>query len=165
VAGDVALGDAAAAVAIVGDAPIEAGENGGVDAADPTVVAAGGALGSAAHGAVGGEAAEDFEVGFEREGWERKRDARAEETAVDITGEIAAGVGCDGDWSEVGETVVEAEGSGGGPAFAIDLGLLGADSSVDAKFGLGVEVGGGDEGDQGHGEDLKDFFRRVLHKC
>ena len=164
-AGDVAFGDAAAAVAVVGDAPVEVGENGGVDTADPTVVAAGGVLGSAAHGAVGGEAAENFEVGFEREGWKRECDARAEEAAVDVPGEIASGVGCDSDWSETGETVVEAEGSGGGPAFAVDLGLLCADGSVDADFGLGVEVGGGDESDQDQGEELKDFFRRVLHKC
>lgn len=161
-AGDVALGNAAAAVAVVGDAPVEARENGGVDAADPTVVTAGSVLAPAVYGAVGGEAAEDFEVGFEGEGWECECNARAEEAAVDVTGEIATGVGCDGDWSEMSEAVVEAEGSCGGPAFAIDLGLLGADGSVDTKFGLRVEIGGGDDADENQGEELKVSFR---HKC
>jgi hypothetical protein len=147
----VSFSDAAAAVAVVCDAPVEVREDGGVDPADPAVVGVNGVFCAVVLLAVGGEAAEDFYVGLEREEWELEGDARAEEAAVNVVGEVAAGVDCDVDRAEFGDAVVEAEGSGEGPAFVVDFGLFAAHGSVDSEFGLGVE-GGGAEGDAEEGE-------------
>src|SRR6201996_9020994 len=53
VACDALLGDTGRAVTVVGNAPVEVREDGGVDAAYPTVVCAGGVFGSVVCGAVG----------------------------------------------------------------------------------------------------------------
>jgi hypothetical protein len=52
--------------------------------------------------------------------------------------------GIDGDPDGTGleESVVEAKGAGGGPAFVCDLGLLAAHCSVYGEFRLRVEAGG-----------------------
>lgn len=136
-AGDVGLRDAGGAVAVV-DAPIDTRKDGGVDASDPSVVAAGIVFGAVVLGAVGGDAAEDFDVGFDREGGKRERDAGAEEAAVYVAGEVSAGVAGDRDGAEMGEAVVDAEGPGKRPGFLIDLGFFASGSAVDAEFGLGV---------------------------
>jgi hypothetical protein len=152
-AGDTALGDAAAAVTVVGDAPVDMRENGGVDATDPTVVAAGGVFGSPGLGAVRGKATEDFEVGLEGEDGKSECDARAEEAAVHVAGEVTAGVCGDGNGTKVGQPVVKTEGSGGGPALIVDLSFFATDGSVDGELGLGVKVCG-EEKDDDEGEDL-----------
>jgi len=89
-AGDSLLGDAGGAVAVVGDTPVEVGKNCGVDAADPAIVRACGVFSAAARTAVGGESAEKFDVGFEREERSVKGYSWSEEPAVDVVGEIAA---------------------------------------------------------------------------
>lgn len=89
--GDVGLSDAGSAVAVV-DTPIEMRKDGGVDASDPAVVAAGVAFGAIVLGAVRRDAAEDFDIGFDWEGGNGERDARAEERAVHVAGQITAGV-------------------------------------------------------------------------
>ena len=149
--GDVGLGDAGGAIAVV-DAPIEAGEDGGVDASNPSVVAAGVVFWAIVLGAVRGDAAEDFDVGFDWEGGKGERDAGAEETAVHVAGQISTGVAGKRDRTEMGEAVVEAEGSGKRPGFLIDFGFFASSGNVDAEFGLGVE-GRGDEAEQEEGKD------------
>lgn len=140
--GDTALGYPAAAVTVVGDAPVDMREDGGVDAADPTVVAAGGVFGSAALGAVGGKATKDFEVGLEGEDGKSDCDARAEEAAVHIAGEVPAGVCGDGNGTKAGQTIVKTEGSGGSPALIVDLSLFATNRSVDGELGLSLYVDG-----------------------
>src|SRR5271170_5557412 len=142
VTGDTLLGDTGWAVAVIGDAPVEMGEDSGVDAAYQAVVRAGGVFGTVVCAAVGGESAEQFDVGFKGEERNVKGHARAEETAVDVVGEISAGIDGDRDGSCLEESIVEAKGSGGGPAFVCDLGLLAAHRSVDREFSLCVQVGG-----------------------
>jgi len=84
--------DSSAAIAVVCDAPVEVRKDGGVDSSDPAIVCVRGVLGAVVLLAVGGEAAEDFYVGFEWEERELESDARTEEAAVDVVGEIAASV-------------------------------------------------------------------------
>jgi hypothetical protein len=147
----------AAAVAEVDDAPVDAGEDGGVDAADVAVGEAGGVFGAVAVGAVGGSSEEELDVGLEREDGQVQGEAGAEDGAVDVAGEIAAGVGRERERAEVGDAVVEAEGSGGGPAFVGEAAFFTADGAVDTELCLGVE-GRGEEGEQeqeqGEGEDV-----------
>ena len=66
VTSDALLGDAGGAVAVVCDAPVEVREDAGVDASYPAVVGASGVLRAVVGAAVGGEAAEEFDVGLER---------------------------------------------------------------------------------------------------
>ncbi len=127
----VSLRDSSAAVAVVSDAPVEVRENGGVDSADPAIVGVSGVFGAVVLLAVGGETSEDFDVGLERYERELEGDARAEEAAVDVVGEVTAGVDRDVDRAEFGDAVVEAEGSGYGPAFVVDFGFFAAYGSVD----------------------------------
>src|ERR1700733_10290950 len=141
---DAALGDASAAVAVVRDTPVKMGKEGGVDAADPAIVKVGGVLAGVVLSAVGGDAAEELDVGFEGKGGEVQGDARTEEGTVDVAGEIAADVGGDSDGTQIGKAVVGAKGTGGGPAGVVDLALFGADGSVDRESGLGMKVCGED---------------------
>ena len=138
--GDALLGDTGGAVAVVSDAPVEVGEDGCVDAAYQAVVRAGGVFGAVVCAAVGGESAENLYIGFEGEERKLKGYTWAEETTVDVVGEISAGIDGDPDGPGLEESVVEAEGSGGRPAFVCDLGLLAAYGSVDGEFGLRVEA-------------------------
>lgn len=140
-ASDALLGDAGGAVAVVGNAPVEVREDSCVDAAYPAVVRAGGVFGSVVCAAVGGESAENLYIGFEGEERKLKGYTWAEEAAVDVVGEVSAGIDRDPDRPGLEESVVEAKGSGGGPAFVCDFGLLAAHRSVDREFGLRVEDG------------------------
>lgn len=79
-AGDVVLGDAAAAVAVV-EAPVGVGEDGGVNASDPAVGAIGETPWAFVCDAVGGDAAKDLEVGLNGKVGKRESDAGAEESA------------------------------------------------------------------------------------
>src|ERR1700744_4795171 len=113
-AGDVGLGDGGRAIAVV-DAPIDTRKDGSVDASDPSVVAAGVVFGAVVLGAVGGDAAEDFDVGFDWHCRKGERDAGAKECAVNVAGQVTSGVAGDCDGAEMGETVVDAEGPGERP--------------------------------------------------
>jgi hypothetical protein len=155
-AGDAALRDSSAAVAVVGDAPVEVRKDRCVDSTDPAVVEVGGIFVSIVLGAVGGDSGEELDVGLEGEDGEMEGDAWAEEAAVDVAGKVAAGVDRDGDGAKVGKSVVEAEGSGSRPAGVVDLAFFCADGAVDCEFGLGVE-GCGEEREQKDGED-EDVF-------
>lgn len=149
--GDIRLSDAGGTVAVV-DAPIKTGKDGGVDASNPSVVAARVVFRAVVLGAVGRDAAEDFDVRFHWKDGKGERNARAEEGAVHIAGEVSAGVAGERDGAKMSEAVVETEGSGKSPGFLIDLGFFASGSTVDAEFGLGVE-GRSDEAEQEEGED------------
>src|ERR1700722_855385 len=88
--------------------------------------------------------------------------AGADEDAVDVAGEIGAGVCRDGQGTEVGDAHVEAEGFGGGPALVGEAAFFAAEGAVDGEPRLGVE-GGGAEGEQkeGEGPETTDHASRV----
>jgi hypothetical protein len=60
-----------------------------------------------------------------------KGDTRADQSAVDVVGEIAASVDRDCDGAEVGEGVIEAESSSGSPTCVVDLTLFTTYGAVD----------------------------------
>jgi hypothetical protein len=142
----------AAAVAIVDDAPVEVGDEGEVGAGDDAVGEVVRVSVAVAPGAVGGFAEEEFSVGHDGEDGNFYSEARAEDAAVDVAGEVAADIDGEVERGEVAEAVVEAEGAGGVPAGVLEAAFFGAAGAIDGELGLGVEGGGG-EAEQENGED------------
>jgi len=105
-------------------------------------------------GAVGRFAEEEFAVGHDGEDGNFYGEARSEDAAVDVVGEVAADVGGEIEGAEVAEAAVEAEGAGGVPAGVLKAAFFGAAGAVDGEFGLGVE--GGCEAEQEKGEGPED---------
>ncbi len=177
-----AVGGVVDGIAEVGDTPVDVGEDGGVETDDVTVgeVVRDWEVGG---GAVGGDAEDEFAVGFDGNDGEFYGDAWAEEAALDVAREIAASVDGEVNGSEVVEAVVEAEGSGNVPIIVGQTAFFAAGGAVDREPGLGVEGGGG-ETEQEEGEDpeswaahalsvatrcgagqvTKEFWRTVIHK-
>ena len=137
------LGDAAA-VAVVNDAPVEVGDEGEVDAGDDAVGEVVRVSVAVALCAVGGLSEEELAVGHGGEDGNFYGEARAEDAAVDVSGEVTADVGGEVEGAEVAEAVVEAEGAGGVPAGVLEAAFFGPAGAVDGEFGLGVEGGGGE---------------------
>ena len=146
-----AVGGVVDGIAEVGDTPVDVGEDGGVETDDVTVgeVVRDWEVGG---GAVGGDAEDEFAVGFDWNDREFYRDAWAEEAALDVAREIAASVDGEVNGSEVVEAVVEAKGSGRVPIIVGQTAFFATAGAVDGEFGLGVEGGGG-EAEQEDGED------------
>ena len=91
-------------------------------------------------------------------------ETRAEDGAVDVGGEVAAGVDREGERAEVGDAVLEAEGSGTGPAFVGEAALFAADGAVDAKLCLSVQVCG-EEDKEEQGEGTQSFLDHEFFLC
>jgi hypothetical protein len=142
----------AAAVAVIDDAPVEVGDEGEVNAGDPAVGEVVRVSGTVTLRAVGGFAEEELAVGHGGEDGNFYGEARAEDTAVDVSGEVATDVGGEIEGAEVAEAVVEAEGAGGVPAGVLEAAFFGAAGAVDGEFGLGMEGGGGGETEHEEGE-------------
>jgi hypothetical protein len=137
-----AIGGVVDGVAEVGDTPVDVGKDCGVETDDE-------AIGEVVRDwevrrAVGGDAEDEFTVGFQGDDRELCRDARAKETALDVAGEIAAGI--DGDIEDRGvkDAVVEAEGSGSVPIIVGQTAFFATAGAIDRESGLSVESGGGE---------------------
>ena len=138
-----AIGGVVDGVAEVGDTPVDVGKDCGVETDDVSigeVVRDWEARGDA----VGGDAEDEFTVGFQGDDREFYRDAWAKETALDVAGEIAAGI--DGDIEDRGvkDAVVEAEGSGSVPIIVGQTAFFATAGAIDRESGLSVESGGGE---------------------
>jgi hypothetical protein len=149
-----AVGGVVDGVTEVGDTPVDVWEDCGVETDDVAVSEVVGDW-KARGDAVGGDSEDEFAVGFQGNNREFYCDARAEEAALDVAGEIAAGI--DGDIEDRGvkEAIVEAEGSGSVPIIVGQAALFAAAGAVDCEPGLGVEVDG-DESNEKEGEDPED---------
>jgi hypothetical protein len=145
------LGDAAA-VAVVDDAPVEVGDESEIDAGDPAIGEVVRVPGAVTLRAIRGFAEEEFAVGHDGEYRNFYSETRAENAAVDVSGEVAADVGGEIEGTEVSKAVIEAEGAGGVPTGVLKAASFRSPGAVDGEFGLGVKGGGG-EAEQEEGED------------
>jgi hypothetical protein len=145
-----AVGGVVDAVAEVGDTPVDVGKDGGVQTDD---VAVGEVVRDfeAGGGAVGGDAEDEFAVGFDGDDRNLYGDAWAEEAALDVAREIAASVDREINGSEVVEAVVEAEGSGSVPIIVGQTAFFATAGAVDRESGLSVEVDGKERKKEGEG--------------
>ena len=121
----------ATAVTEVYDAPVEVGDEREVDADDAAVGEVAGIADAVTKGAVGGPSEEEFAVGPDGEDGNFYGEARAQDAAVDVFGEVAADVGGEIDGAVVAETEVEAECASGVPAGELKVALLYSSGSVD----------------------------------
>jgi hypothetical protein len=142
-----AVGGVVDAVAEIGDTPIDVGKDRGVETDDVPIGEIVGDL-EAGGGAVGGDAEDEFAVGFDGNDRELYRDAWAEKSALDVAREIAASVDGEVDGSEVVEAVVEAEGSGGVPIIVGQTTFFATTGAVDCEPGLGLKVDGEESGEK-----------------
>jgi len=134
-----AVGGVVDAVAEVGDTPVDVGEDCGVETED---VAIGEVVRDREVGgsAVGGDAEDEFAVGFDGNDRDFYCDARADKAALDVGREIAASI--DGDIEDRGvkDAVVEAEGSGSVLIIVGQTALFATAGAVDREPGLSVEA-------------------------
>ena len=153
--GVAAIGGVVDAVAEVDYAPVDVGEDGGVEAEDVTVGEVIGVLGRLR---VAGDAEEDFAVGLDGKDREFDGEARASEAAVNLAGDVASAVCGDVDGAEFEDLDVEAKGPGEFPGIVGKAALFRACCAVDGEPGLGSEVGG-DDGEKDEGKELKKSLR------
>jgi hypothetical protein len=146
-----AVGGVVDCVAEVGDTPIDVGKDCGVET---DYVSIGEVVRDweVRGGAVGGDAEDEFAVGFEGNDREFYRDAWAEEAALDVARKIAASVDREVDGSEVVEAVVEAEGPGSVPIIVGQTTFFATAGAVNCEPGLGLKVDGEESGEK-NGED------------
>ena len=137
------------------------GEDGGVEAGYSTIGEAGGVSVGAAEAGVVGEAEEELGVRLEGEDGKFQGEARAEEAAVGVGGEIGAGVARERERAEFGESDVEADDAGWLPVVVGDADSFGATGAVDGELRLGVQGRCG-EGKEQEEEEAFHVFTHVV---
>jgi len=137
-----AVGGVVDAVAEVRDTPIDVGKDGGVETDHVSVGEVVGIFEAGCGSAVGGDAEDEFAVGFDGDGREFYCGSRADKAALDVAGEITARVHREVDGAGMEDAVVEADGTGEGPVLIWESTFFATASAVDREPSLGVKGDG-----------------------